>query len=168
MIKIKGDLRMKHSKLKLYVCLLLSFVLSLPIFLIAGCGNDSKKTEFHDAVVESQTKLDIVADTIYRAWYDLVYKDKYSSSVDLALATARLACAEELTFIEENDEKIKSLYKEVRDSDLKDEIKAVMSAYGDYYEFVVNVSGSFKPYSANKETYKKVLAAALKDLEMEL
>lgn len=51
---------------------------------------------------------------------------------------------------------------------MADEIKAVMTAYSDYYEFVVNVSGSYKSYSANKEPLKKALASALKYLSLEL
>ena len=43
-----------------------------------------------------------------------------------------------------------------------------MSAYSDYYEFVVNVSGSFETYRRDKETYKKALASALKKLSLEL
>ena len=76
--------------------------------------------------------------------------------------------SENLNIIELNETEIQSLYKEVRESDLSVEVKAVMSAYSDYYEFVVNVSGSFKSYSADKETLKKELASALKDLALEL
>jgi hypothetical protein len=43
-----------------------------------------------------------------------------------------------------------------------------MQAYNDYYAFVMEVSGSFKSFSADKETLKKALASALKDLEFEL
>ncbi len=128
---------------------------------------NKKINEFYDLAKQMQTNMDTVADIIYEAWYDQIYNDTFTD-INAAVAFAKSFCKEELTFIEENDEKIKSLYKEVRDSDLKDEIKAVMSAYSDYYEFVINVSGSFKTYSANKETYKKALATALKDLSMEL
>ena len=51
---------------------------------------------------------------------------------------------------------------------LEQEIKNVMSVYLDYYEFVVNVSGSFESFSASKETLKKELASALKDLQLEM
>ena len=43
-----------------------------------------------------------------------------------------------------------------------------MQAYNEYYEFVVNSSGSFKSYSAGKETTKKAPASALRDLQMEI
>lgn len=67
-----------------------------------------------------------------------------------------------------NEKDIQSLYKEVRNSELSTEVKAVMSAYSDYYELVVNVSGSFKSYSENLEKYKKALASALKKLALEI
>ena len=51
---------------------------------------------------------------------------------------------------------------------MSDEVKEVMQAYNEYYEFVINVSGSFNSYSANKETLKKALSSALKNLEMEI
>jgi hypothetical protein len=43
-----------------------------------------------------------------------------------------------------------------------------MSAYSDYYEFVVNVSGSFNSFSESKEKLKKELASALKKLSLEI
>ena len=43
-----------------------------------------------------------------------------------------------------------------------------MQAYNDYYAFVIEVSGSFNSYSADKEKLKKELSSALKDLEFEL
>ena len=160
---------MKHSKMKLLTTLLLLFAMCLPIGL-AGCesGGADKTTEFYDAVVESQTCLDEIGDDIYSYWYDAVYKDKYYGSIDVAIASALSDNSDSVDFVKENETKIQSLYKEVRDSELKGEIKAVMSAYSEYYEFVMNVSGSFKSYSASKETYKKALATALKNLSMEL
>ena len=73
-----------------------------------------------------------------------------------------------LATIEENEPIIQALYKEIRNSKFSAEIKAVMNAYSDYYELVVNVSGSFNSYSASKETLKKELASALKDLALEI
>jgi len=43
-----------------------------------------------------------------------------------------------------------------------------MNAYAEYYELVVNVSGSFQTYSKSKETLKKQLASALKSLALEI
>lgn len=172
---------MKHPKTRMLISLLMAISMCLPIFIFAGCGNGetgntdaggssaaAKIGEFYEAVVESQTRMDIVADDIYDYWYDAIYNDKYSGNINLAIAFALDDNSENIDFIKENETKIQSLYKEVRDSELKDEIKAVMTAYSDYYEFVINVSGSFNSYSSNKETYKKELANALKHLSMEL
>ena len=139
----------------------------------SGCGNSEEATlektkEFHIAITTSQEALDEVADDIYTYWYNAIYKDYYSGSIDLAIYYAEQANAENITLIKSNDATIKSLYKEIKDSPLSSEIKAVMSAYSDYYEFVINVSGSFNSYSQNKETLKKELASAIRDLAMEI
>ncbi len=141
--------------------------------LFSGCGTTTADItadldKFYKTVVDSQTCLDIVADDIYRYWYDAIYKDKYGGSIDLAIAYAQVDNADNLKVIEDNDIIIKELYKKVRDSEFEDEIKEVMSTYSDYYEFVVNVSGSFNSFSASKETLKKELASALKDLQLEM
>ncbi len=164
---------MKRSKKGLVTGLFLAVVLCLPIFFAVGCdlggaSDQSSISQFYDAVVESQTHLDTVADTIYSYWYDAIYKDKYSGSIDRAIAYALSDCSEDIDFVKTNETTIQALYKDVRDSELKSEVKEVMTAYGDYYEFVINVSGSFKSYSENKETYKKALATALKHLSLEL
>lgn len=141
----------------------------------AACGDsDSSESKqekiaaFYETVVESQTCMNELADDIYSYWYDAIYKDKYNGSIDLAIAYALSANSVNLEMIKENEPKIQSLYKEVRNSELSVEIKAVMSAYSDYYEFVVNVSGSFNTYSSSMETLKKELAAALKNLALEI
>ncbi len=127
-----------------------------------------KINKFYDSVSESQKRMDIVADAIYQNWYQAVYKKGFSGSIDLAIAMALNDNSENIDFIKENEKEIQSYYKEVRDSELKDEVKAVMTAYSDYYEFVINVSGSFQTYSENMENYKKALATALKHLSLEL
>ena len=51
---------------------------------------------------------------------------------------------------------------------MKEEVKAVMQAYNEYYSFVIDVSGSFNDFSANKENLKKALSTAIKNLSIEL
>ena len=159
--------------LKRIFSMLIAVICCVPLLLFGACeggenGNVDKVQAFYDKVVESQQCLDSVADDIYSYWYDAIYKDKYNGDINTAILYAQLDNSENLAKIEENESEIQSLYKEVRDSDFSTEIKAVMSAYSDYYEFVVNVSGSFKSYSADKETLKKELASALKDLALEI
>ena len=133
-------------------------------------GDDSlaKINTFYETVVSSQECLDEVADDIYTYWYNAIYKNSYSGSIDLAIYYALAANQTNLATIEENEPIIQALYKEIRNSKFSAEIKAVMNAYSDYYELVVNVSGSFNSYSASKETLKKELASALKDLVLEI
>ncbi|MBQ3221647.1 MAG: hypothetical protein IJB34_06780 [Clostridia bacterium] len=155
---------------------LMTLITLFSLMIFTACGESEKKeddslgkiTTFYETVVDSQKCMDTVADDIYSCWYDAIYKDEYYGSIDLAIAYAQDHNKENLAKIEENEPIIQSLYKEVRDTNLSVEIKAVMSAYSDYYEFVVNVSGSFNSYSASKESLKKELASALKDLALEI
>lgn len=163
--------------LKKFSVVLMTILTLFSLMLFTSCGGKSEKKEdnslekittFYETVVDSQKRMDTVADDIYSYWYDAIYKDKYYGNINLAIAYAQDDNKENLAKIEENEPIIQSLYKEVRETNLSVEIKAVMSAYSDYYEFVVNVSGSFNSYSASKETLKKELASALKDLALEI
>lgn len=134
-----------------------------------GSGNGSgREREFYNLVSESQELLDEVADDIYSYWYDCIYKDKYRDDINYAISMALMDNSSNIDKIESNHEEIKSLYSEVKDGDLKAEVKAVMQAYNDYYSLVIEVSGSFNSFSADKETLKKELSSSLKDLEFEL
>ena len=127
----------------------------------------NNELEFYTLVYETQKLIDDYADDIYSCWYDYIYEDKYDS-IDHAVLTAYLLNLTNISTIEANNEVIKSLYKTVRDGKLADETKAVMQAYNAYYSHIMEVSGSFKTFSADKETLKKNLANALKNLEFEL
>lgn len=158
----------------------LAMVLVLALSLsFAGCGKDSgssggggssskKLQTFYDKVSESQALLDQVADAIYDNWYDAIYNDEFGESIDLAIAYAFSDNKEEVDKIKALDAEITEAFKSVKDGSQSDLVKDIMSAYSDYYEFVINVSGSFKSYSADKETLKKELASLLKDLSYEL
>lgn len=144
------------------------------VTLLTGCNfsnalsKNNNEQEYHDLVYETQELLDIVADDIYSYWYDCIYNDKYNENINLAILYAQMDNEENITKIKENNDKIKELYSKVKDGELKSETKAVMQAYNDYYSFVMEVSGSFNSFSANKETLKKELSSALRDLEFEL
>lgn len=151
---------------------LLSGILAICLIIsLAGCtsNNSQQLSNFCDKVEESQTLLDSVADDIYSNWHAAIYKDKFSENIDLAIASAQLDHAEDLEKIETLESEIKNLFKDLKDDkEVGSLVKEVMSAYSDYYEFVVNVSGSFNSYSADKETLKKELASKLKDLSYEI
>ena len=160
--------------MKKLLALLLSCVMLLSL---TACGSDlgggSSKDEenlqeFYDCVKESQELLDAVADDIYSNWYDCIYKDKFLESIDYAIASALSDHEEDLNRIEELDGDIAEAFKSAKDGENAELVKKVMSAYSDYYEFVVNVSGSFETFKTSKETLKKELASLLRDLSYEL
>ena len=163
--------------MKKFLALIFAVLCVIP--LIASCGTTSptslspsksfeNENEFYEVVSETQELLDIVADDIYTYWYECIYNDKYLENINYAIACAKLDNKENIDKIETNNEKIKDLYSKIRDGELKAEVKAVMQAYNDYYALVIEVSGSFNSYSANKETCKKELSSTLKDLSFEL
>lgn len=158
---------MKHLSKKIS-CIALVVVLLITALSFTACQDGKNLQSFYNKVVESQKHLDTVADDIYSYWYDAIYEDAYYGSINIAIATALSDNSDILKKIESNDPIIQSLYKEVRDSKYSEKVQAVMSAYSDYYELVVNVSGSFNTYSANKEAMKKELASALRNLALEL
>jgi HD superfamily phosphohydrolase len=135
---------------------------------LASCGSNKKEEEFYNLVDETKELLDVVADDIYSYWYDCIYEDKYRENITYAVACAKSDNEENINTIEENTTKIKDLYKEIKDRKLGSEAKAVMQAYNDYYTLIVEVSGSFKSFSASKETCKKELASAIDDFSFEL
>ena len=95
-------------KKALSILLVLSFLLAT----LSSCGllNSTKKEEqFYDLVSETQELLDIVADDIYSNWYACIYKDKFSESIDVAIASAMLDNQDNLDQIEENNANIKKL-----------------------------------------------------------
>lgn len=175
---------------KRVVVFLIAVITAIPMMLFSACGSGSSQTEkvgtssqtekvetssqtekvgnFYGLVVQSQECLDKVADDIYAYWYDAIYGNKYGGNISLAVYWAKQDNEENLTTIEANEVSIQAVYKEIKNSEFSEQIKAVMSAYSDYYELVVNVSGSFSTYSANKETLKKELASALKNLALEI
>ena len=112
--------------------------------------------------------MDEVADDIYSNWYNAIYNDAFGGSINLAIYYAQTENSANLETIKSNDALIQNLYKSVRETSLSAEIKSVMNAYAEYYELVVNVSGSFQTYSKTKETLKKQLASALKSLALEI
>ena len=93
----------------------------------------------------------------------------YNNDVSTGVLMAQIENADNLNKIEELDAEINELFKVVKADPTNAQLaKEIMSAYSDYYEFVVNMSGSFNSFSADKETLKKELASLLKELSYEL
>ncbi len=128
-----------------------------------------KTTAFYNLVSSSKKLLDIVAEDVYSYWYSSIYDDgAYENDIDVAILAALNDNSETIAEIDKNDVTIQSLYKEIRDSELSTEIKAVMSIYLDYYEFAINVSGSFKDYKEAIDPLQKEFEDALKALLLEM
>lgn len=158
-------------------------IISFSLFFFGGCtmfqqeNNSSEEiqanninaiNEFYETASESKRYLDIVAEDVYSYWYDAIYNDKYNNDIDYAILYALEDNQDYIDKIEANDSKLNSLYKELRDGKLSTEIKAVMTAYLDYYEFAINVSGSFSSYKENIDPLQKEYANALRALQLEL
>ena len=151
---------------------IITLLFTIPLFIFAACKSNSSATnakinQFYETVTQSQKCMDEVAEDIYSNWYNAIYNDAFGGSINLAIYYAQTDNTANLETIKNNDALINNLYKSVRETSLSVEIKSVMSAYAEYYELVVNVSGSFQTYSKSKETLKKQLASALKSLALE-
>ena len=160
----------KLSLIAISLCLVLVMSACSPIALIGSLsgGGDNSLETFYEKLSRSQVLLDIVADDIYDYWYDCIYDDAYGEDINLAIAMAQIDNEENLAELEALDIEITALFQKVKDGKHSDAVKSAMSAYGDYYEHVVNVSGSFNSYSADKESLKKAFASALRELSYEL
>ncbi len=146
------------------------FLLTQTIFATAcfpfSALTSASYEDFHYAVSQSKIYLDELGDDIYDYWYDAIYNDTHNGDIDEAILAAQTDNLEGLYFLEENEEEIHVLYKSLKDSDLAYEVDEVMVAYSNYYEFVVNVSGSFETYSASYQPLKNQLASALKKFSL--
>lgn len=158
----------KALSLLLLITLIISMCACSQIPVSDNNSKNTKLSDFYSKVSESQALLDDVADDIYNNWHGAVYDDEFDGDIDTAILVAQMNHAEDLEKIETLDAEIAELFKSVKDGNCSDLVKNIMSAYSDYYEFVVNVSGSFDSYSANLETLKKELASLLRDLSYEL
>ena len=171
---------MKNKK---RVCLLLlSIIMAICILVVCtSCKTDSSSestgsnsgdgdtvNRFYNTVKESQENLDIIADTYYEYWYKAIYKDSYNSDINVALLMASYECKDEINKVKGNDELISIYFATAKKTRCQNQVKEVMTAYSEYYEFVINVSGSFSSYSRDKEIKKKALATALRNLQYEL
>ncbi len=159
---------MKRSKFTSLLFMLL-IVTILSASMLTGCDDDKKKvSEFYNAVMQSHTLLCEVSDDVHDYWRDAIYNDKYSGDINIAINAALDDNEDKVNLIAAMDPSIRELYKEIKDSDLSEEVKNVMYAYSDLYEFTINVSGSFKLFSESIDTKQNGLANALRNLSLEL
>ena len=103
------------------------FVLLISTLFGVGCASDQDNLrEFYTVVKESQELLDIVGDDIYSNWHDAIYDDSFGGDINRAIYYAQLDNSENLQTIDSNDDLIKELYKNVKETDLQFEVKAII------------------------------------------
>ena len=142
------------------------------IFGVIACGEPDRvltdEEAFFVKVNESKELLNTVADDIYSYWYVAIYEDEYLGNINYAIEQVQSDNGKNIETIKSNDKRIDDIYKKVKEGDLSNEIEEVIRAYKDYYEFVINVSGSFVSYSESRGTKKKQLESALSNLKYKL
>lgn len=178
---IEENKEVKHKKkvpifkiIAMVILLVIIVGLSITLFLYNKKESD-KVEETYKCLVKTTDILDEVADTIYNYWHDAVYKGKYLGNIDYALSLAQIINEDRNKQVIENNKELSSAVSELNDTFYKkinnDTFQALMDAYDsykEYYEFTINVSGSFKSYSQDKENKKKEVRSYLSKLERKL
>lgn len=166
------------STKQIFIILAVAILIIIAIIIAVKMTKDNKLEEkvesLYNAMEDTSDTLDEIADTIYGNWYDYVYEEEYYS-VDDALFAAFIDEADNIEKVEANDMLISNLFKEIKENNYKDKNEDVYyamtdayDAYKEYYEFVINVSGSFNSYSAQKEELKKEVKSYLSKFERSL
>ena len=172
------EVKNKKKFPKFIIVLIIILILLVGISVAFFLYNENEKEkikETYDCLTETTDLLDEIADTIYDYWYDSIYKGKYLGSIDYALIRASDVNKSKNAKVMENNEKLANAVSELNNSNYKkihrDTFDAIMDAYDsykEYYEFTINVSGSFKTYSEDKENKKKEVRSYLSKLERKL
>ena len=123
--------------------------------------------EFYDAVTASYYMLLAVDSDLYENWRNATC-GAFDYDINEAIAAVQEQHAEDVSTLIELDGKIVELYKSARETKQAETVKAVMTAYSDYYDFVINLNGSFNQYEANQPAKQKAVSSALRELLYEL
>lgn len=172
--KKKLTISTKQIFILMAVAVLIITAVIVTVKVIKNKKIEAKVESLYNVMEDTSGILDIVADTIYCNWYDYIYEDEYYS-IDEAVWMAFITEADNIDKIEANDVLIDNMFKEIKENNYKDKNEDVYYAmvdaydsYKEYYEFVINVSGSFNSYSAQKETLKKEVKSYLNKFERSL
>lgn len=153
------------------ICLVvIAIATAIPLLFVGLFDRSEAKNirAFYDKSVESQQLLNLISDDILTYWNNAIHEGEFNGNVDTAIETALSENGKNLKILQENDVKIKTLYKKIRESQYSNEAKAVIDAYSEYYLLVINANGSFDDFFTNKESCKNALAVALKKLSFEI
>ena len=173
----------KKSKKWLIIVVIL-VILIIGIVIIGFFANKAKdknnKSEKYNENMEaafcmledSADLLDKIADATYEGWYDAIYEDDID--INWGIVIAQAGVSDEISKVKRIDEALSDLYKEIKsdenrsnDQDRFDALKECYDSFQEYYEFVINVSGSFNTYSENKENIKKSYKKTVNNFETE-
>lgn len=170
--------KQKKSK-KAIIPIIILIVIALLVGALIWWVNYNKKQEheqlqeIYDCLTKSTDLLDIVADDIYSCWYNAIYKSR--TDISVAVATSEINTQEEREQVEIYTNELYDLVTELKNNNYnekhQDTYNTIMDAYDkykEYYEFTINVSGSFKTYSNDKETLKKEVRSCISKLERNL
>lgn len=160
-------------------------VFAMLLLLAAGCGQQAAEPvtpepeeqeeeqvnvleQFYNAVEISYQAISVIDSDIYENWRAAIYDDQFNNDINEAIAAAQEQHAEEIDALIELDGTIVELYKAARETEQAEPVKAVMVAYSEYYDFVINVSGSYNDYSEGRHEKQKAVSSALRELLYEL
>ncbi len=158
--------------MKKYVrCLAIILVLSTMVVLFSSCSailntvtRANAEAEFYNLTADTKDQLDVLADTIFRNWYDCIYEDKFDGDINVAIDAAYEEHEALVREIVENTATIEEYYKQIKGGRLEDVAREVMQAYNRYYLVVMETGGtSFNDYSDSKVPAEKELAEALRN-----
>ena len=159
------------------IIILILILAGLVIKLVVSNNNkqQAKIQGTYNTLVETTDLLDFIADDIYSCWYDAIYNKKYFGNINTALLVSENNTKTKREEVEVNNSKLSDIVSELNNGNYKkkhaDTFNAIMDAYDaykKYYEFTINVSGSFKSYSQDKERLKKEVRSYLSKLERKL
>ena len=174
----KEEAKQKRKIPKLAIIIPIIILILILVGLIIGLvvsSNNKQQVEIQDTYNTTTDLLDFIADDIYSCWYDAIYNKKYFGNINTALLVSENNTKAKREEVEVNNSKLSDIVSELNNGNYKkkhaDTFNAIMDAYDaykEYYEFTINVSGSFKSYSQDKEKLKKEVRSYLSKLERKL
>lgn len=131
-----------------------------------------KALTFYVMVLSDAAKLEDIGNDEVGYWYDYIYNDSYSS-IESAVLMAQIDNSGAMDTVEKNYSEIVSLYRDLLEvpkgapdelAELKDAVKDTYDAYADFYDTVMNVTGSYKSFSEAFHDTDNAMSKAIKKL----
>lgn len=174
----QSEEKRKSKKWPLVIIIVVIFIIAVMVGLFIGKSkNKSEKyNENMEAaycmLADSADLLDKIADSTYDGWHNAIYESGLDISLGVALAQALVS--DEISDVKRIDEALSDLYRNIKSDENRnddqyrfDAFEECYDSFQEYYEFVINVSGSFETYSDNKESIKKSYRKTVNNFEKE-